>query len=1266
MSSEKKPDSLRPASREPRLSVVHRTGLEHEYNHQVELSKHNLSWSVRAPWDPLLLVSLRSIGGAKLETMETVLCVNTKNKSIQFVEKEMVIKAIPFSKILGVQPSTTDPTVFAVYLEGKPPFEICTYNTEDARNVAYVMKRATAADFSGFKFGLLVIHEGFADKRGGNTAHWAFRYLRLIKGQLLCYRAKNSRLPVDVIPLTDALIGNSLSKDTCFDVSTLSMSFTFRLKTSAERKQWLHALHEEKKINQTLNTLCGEKTRALSVRDVIASDITDVLEQEHGARSSQKKNSVDWKTMLPMQRTASASVDMNPASVFSSGPAGGRHQMAHGRYHSTSSADPASPKCQTKGGGCDVSSPSRSTRSALDNSTDEERIALEIALARGRRHTLGVPSGESAFLRHMSLAGVDMPASWQQIPSTEKTILQVRFDGSLRSIGFIAVDPTLTLRQARSEMEKSLNGLPPTYVFLVKGVMASPHDEGVVRISQVGPHIDIRPLPSESHYIALSRSLRRPSMQAMSLTEFLAADHHSAGSGKSASSMYLNTQDRDAMFSRRRSSVNNVINQLSPRGRGLSTSSAVSNGSLNSTGPIPPPPPEPPRDRSYSYIPGPPTGDPSMEEDYVPPPPPGPPPPIGSNRSGSLGSIGSYGRRGSPMLDTLAEEKEEVDYDDYDTKNDRRLFGTATGAHLRNDTMTREEADLAKYISASQEKVSILDFLATSPPASPTAAGGDAAGGDENSKAAAGVNNENGVAGVGPNGTLPRPGATTADVDADVRKKVPRKSPTFVFHVNNVATTNLVAGTSNGPSASSSTTSLADSDASLSSSRGSKGTRAERARSQSQIVARASLDAGVATSGTAKAELAEAVIRERLGTQRGFFGYVEENLKDLHIVLASNVMGLEQWLNASTARGFRSGSTRATDKALERYVRATQISVSLVKHSHLVVEDVTSNSSQSQIGFSFIGFDAQHFDVGRVAVISAQRFFQHIGPQAFRQDDWHGSRNSGSIAKELMQSSPDVTELYEAGRVREAKRVAMESTMQILHNLCLAAFFRLQPRRLMAAETFSWEEVLSSVEAEQNQDVLMYWTAEKYLVNPTAESITHMLNLHSSNEETLMDEGLRIISDPIRWLMFLRVALRHRVVQLHVLITAIAQWKSEHDATNPRWHAFSLLRMQAFKEKEDLSQALLRIPMLRILTQVQITSQRRKSAVMLDGFLRNRDDMESMQKKNPTIFQNRVPSNPGTIGTLTREQLNGLEKNIKNNITMHASPSLKYLLNDKG
>lgn len=162
------------------------------------------------------------------------------------------------------------------------------------------------------------------------------------------------------------------------------------------------------------------------------------------------------------------------------------------------------------------------------------------------------------------------------------------------------------------------------------------------------------------------------------------------------------------------------------------------------------------------------------------------------------------------------------------------------------------------------------------------------------------------------------------------------------------------------------------------------------------------------------------------------------------IIYSSNLLTADEWLKQTPDSFFssRSAKMKAIDQTLASYHYLIDCSNDLIRSARLVCAAEIAQGSTAQIGFCFPGFDSQVVDVGAFSVISFWSFFESASSVAYSEEDLQGALNSSLCAAELMQSTPDVTQLYEDGKMEEAKTISHDSTLQMLHNITLAAYLK--------------------------------------------------------------------------------------------------------------------------------------------------------------------------------------------------------------------------------
>lgn len=139
--------------------------------------------------------------------------------------------------------------------------------------------------------------------------------------------------------------------------------------------------------------------------------------------------------------------------------------------------------------------------------------------------------------------------------------------------------------------------------------------------------------------------------------------------------------------------------------------------------------------------------------------------------------------------------------------------------------------------------------------------------------------------------------------------------------------------------------------------------------------------------------------------------------------------------------------------------------VECLKQSRMYFSD-QQLSTNTYINFAFPGFQEQTFVLLHFSVIEPYCFFQDSGVRAFSDEVWSGALSAQSVAKELMQSSPDVSNFFLEGKSETGRRVMHFSTLGTLHNLVLASFLRVKEKQLKPGDRIAWRDVLKTVEED--------------------------------------------------------------------------------------------------------------------------------------------------------------------------------------------------------
>lgn len=279
------------------------------------------------------------------------------------------------------------------------------------------------------------------------------------------------------------------------------------------------------------------------------------------------------------------------------------------------------------------------------------------------------------------------------------------------------------------------------------------------------------------------------------------------------------------------------------------------------------------------------------------------------------------------------------------------------------------------------------------------------------------------------------------------------------------------------------------------------------------------------------------------------------------------------------------------DSALEAYHYCVDAGNLILQECRLVCYDTGVTSGSSQIGISLPGRKNEVFNIGKTAIVAPLQLFKHdpeLLPLAFDEDDWRGALGNMCVGKELMQSSPNLSEYYEKGEKEKAKELMHASEIEIYHNICLASYVRSRSLHVNEGQTRRNDGVLSWVNVstvlnknrEKNNPVFDNWSNVAYRYNPNFETMKSMLEQEHQKildatkvpvkantqllpllsvqsrrsdgreEEKTSEEAdrvhLRTLVVPIHFMGLLRCLMDFRRNSLDQTITLVDAWVKKH------------------------------------------------------------------------------------------------------------------------
>eukprot|EP00475_Leptophrys_vorax_P032047 TRINITY_DN4905_c0_g2_i3.p1 TRINITY_DN4905_c0_g2~~TRINITY_DN4905_c0_g2_i3.p1 ORF type:complete len:374 (+),score=99.86 TRINITY_DN4905_c0_g2_i3:1090-2211(+) len=287
----------------------------------------------------------------------------------------------------------------------------------------------------------------------------------------------------------------------------------------------------------------------------------------------------------------------------------------------------------------------------------------------------------------------------------------------------------------------------------------------------------------------------------------------------------------------------------------------------------------------------------------------------------------------------------------------------------------------------------------------------------------------------------------------------------------------------------------------------------------------------------------------------------------------------------------------------------------LVKHAYLFCFDDIYHAGNSQISFSFPGFDSQIFNVGQCGLVPVWNCFKFASEVvSFQEEDWTGSLLSMSPAKELMQYSPDLSNLNSGDRRKTIQIVSSTAALEQLRSLVLASYLaaNVDMIALEQLELFTFQDAKTFGELV-NKVNLDVFVDTKYAFNPRAKIIQEYVYVGNYDrfEPDKVIEDLTnskdgappykapnldfdmVIADNMYWLKLFRLAIEERFKALQDLKAAIDWWKCSHERekTKKRVESVEALLKGVEVEEKDLVELMYLLPSRKALDSPDLLSE---------------------------------------------------------------------------
>lgn len=393
-----------------------------------------------------------------------------------------------------------------------------------------------------------------------------------------------------------------------------------------------------------------------------------------------------------------------------------------------------------------------------------------------------------------------------------------------------------------------------------------------------------------------------------------------------------------------------------------------------------------------------------------------------------------------------------------------------------------------------------------------------------------------------------------------------------------------------------------------------------------------SIDASASLAQLVVQKPDQAMLGKLLDDQRKFFEYMSA-FRPQTVLVASYIATNKDW-QSMTAPGkfrFRPKTLKPVDSALAQYHQCVDKATYLLRQCRMFCKETSTASAASQINFAFPGFDSQVFDVGNLAVVTPWLFFSGTGCDLmFKEADWSGAISSHSVAKELMQASPDVSRLYEEDKGALAKQIMARAQKQILHNIAVAAYLRSEgvgevnaaaTGGFAANDRITWPDVLTRLDKSRNEATLASFAHVSFTYNPSRSRVQAVFRNLKSIEDANGDSHIsnpdgddHMLVDVLHFLQLLCELVRLRTEALATLRDSLVSLSD--DVTKGKTGEPLLLLQAAMGEEYDSLQACTEFLPTFTDIQAQIAMANKSAAkTNLGTFLARRVDSSYLQKK---------------------------------------------------
>lgn len=265
--------------------------------------------------------------------------------------------------------------------------------------------------------------------------------------------------------------------------------------------------------------------------------------------------------------------------------------------------------------------------------------------------------------------------------------------------------------------------------------------------------------------------------------------------------------------------------------------------------------------------------------------------------------------------------------------------------------------------------------------------------------------------------------------------------------------------------------------------------------------------------------------------------------------------------------------------------------------------------------------------------MTPSQFFRHNPDQelvdefdtSYDESTWQGALKATGVAKELMQSTSDLSDLYTTVGFKEANLVMHRCQQRVLHDLTLSAYLKNTANlNLQTNDNIPWTWVVRDCAGGPNSVALKQWENTSYVYNPCDQTFSAMLDANTPDLKTeptdklsSNPQNMHLLCDRFYFLYVLRLIAEARYLSLDAVVTQAANWVVAQikEKDGAKFASVAQLQSQCSAELYQLGLLLHSLPSLEQLRTATDTVNQAQICQSLEAFFVSRPDPDNLVQK---------------------------------------------------